>query len=561
MLTNSNIKHYVTIYCYFFEEKVKANSTRGINGENVVNMPNIFKELTRLPKNLRTPIGQWDVSNVTNMENLFEGYTSTENEEYEHIFFENFNQPLNDWDVSNVTNMSSMFSGCKSFNQPLNSWDVSNVISMNFMFRNCESFNQSLNNWEVFNINDVSHMFYNCKSFNQQPLNNWYVSNVTDMSFMFSGCENFNQPLDNWDVSNVENMASMFLNCTLFNQPLNNWDVSNVTDMSFMFSGCENFNQPLDNWDVSNVENMASMFLNCRLFNQPLIDWDIDNNANRDGIFQNTSMTNENLPIMLARRRVAVNVDAQQIHREFAKINSDKLNELFIRSGVIFNNNEELNANFIRNKLTEIIQSLDVDQTNKNNKMNGLEQIMTERLNGTIYSDFNPSLKKTLILALKFVQTLPSNAKELYIDSLFQDCIHAYEGVQGMSCSMGILERIVKSLEPACSVDLSNSNCKDIVDVLTNNPKAKMLELIKEWYQMYNMHKIDTDRNVAQFHKMTIEQKINNLRDFLKQKFQESGLNDDAFIDDYLQNKIDRTAFEEDDFIYGGSKKKKNKKK
>jgi hypothetical protein len=98
------------------------------------------------------------------------------------------------------------------------------------------------------------------------------------------------------------------------------------------------------------------------------------------------------------------------------------------------------------------------------------------------------------------------------------------------------------------------------VDVLTNNPKAKMLELIKEWYQMYNMHKIDTDRNVAQFHKMTIEQKINNLRDFLKQKFQESGLNDDAFIDDYLQNKIDRSAFEKDDFTYGGSGKKKTKK-
>ena len=34
-----------------------------------------------------------------------------------------FNQPIGSWDVSNVTNMKNMFYGLSSFNQPIGSWD------------------------------------------------------------------------------------------------------------------------------------------------------------------------------------------------------------------------------------------------------------------------------------------------------------------------------------------------------------------------------------------------------------------------------------------------------
>ena len=44
---------------------------------------------------------------------------------------------INTWDVSNVTDMSEMFAGCSSFNQPLGSWDVSNVTDMSKMFDEC----------------------------------------------------------------------------------------------------------------------------------------------------------------------------------------------------------------------------------------------------------------------------------------------------------------------------------------------------------------------------------------------------------------------------------------
>ena len=57
---------------------------------------------------------------------------------------------INNWDVSNVTNMEEMFDEASSFNQPLNKWDVSKVTNMSFMFAGATSFNQPLNKWNVF---------------------------------------------------------------------------------------------------------------------------------------------------------------------------------------------------------------------------------------------------------------------------------------------------------------------------------------------------------------------------------------------------------------------------
>jgi surface protein len=167
-------------------------------------------------------IGEWDVSNVTNMKNLF-------------LRNPNFNEDISRWNVSNVTNMESMFADAKAFNQTLDTWNVSNVTNMNSMFAGAENFNQPLDNWNVSNVTNMGFMFAGAKSFNQ-PLNNWNVGNVTNMGSMFARAESFNQPLDNWNVSNVTNMNLMFQSATKFNQPLNSWNVSNVMGIRFMFA-------------------------------------------------------------------------------------------------------------------------------------------------------------------------------------------------------------------------------------------------------------------------------------------------------------------------------------
>ena len=63
-----------------------------------------------------------------------------------------FNQPIGDWDVSNVTDMNVMFYNVESFNQPIGDWDVSNVTNMYAMFYYAESFNQDISSWCVTNI-------------------------------------------------------------------------------------------------------------------------------------------------------------------------------------------------------------------------------------------------------------------------------------------------------------------------------------------------------------------------------------------------------------------------
>ena len=83
-------------------------------------------------------ISNWDVSNVTNMENMFEleGAVS-------------FNQPLNKWNVSNVRDMYRMFAGARSFNQSLNKWNVSNVRYMAGMFMHANSFMKEFANANI----------------------------------------------------------------------------------------------------------------------------------------------------------------------------------------------------------------------------------------------------------------------------------------------------------------------------------------------------------------------------------------------------------------------------
>ena len=71
-------------------------------------------------------IGSWDVSKVTNMDELFR-------------YAESFNQDLSSWNVSNVTSMSGMFGGTP-FNQNLSAWNVDNVT-------NCNQFSYEANAW------------------------------------------------------------------------------------------------------------------------------------------------------------------------------------------------------------------------------------------------------------------------------------------------------------------------------------------------------------------------------------------------------------------------------
>ena len=83
-----------------------------ISNINIKDLVNFYiSDKIKLPADLvEIPIGEWDVSNVTNMNALFENYT-------------NFNEDIGNWNVSNVTNMQKMFKFSRIFNQDISKWD------------------------------------------------------------------------------------------------------------------------------------------------------------------------------------------------------------------------------------------------------------------------------------------------------------------------------------------------------------------------------------------------------------------------------------------------------
>jgi len=494
------------------------------NVSNVTDMSNMFEGC----RSFNQPLNDWNVSNVTNMMGMF-GWC------------EMLNQPLNDWNVSNVTDMSNMFGGCRSFNQPLNDWNVSNVTNMMKMFE-CINFNQPLNDWNVSNVTNMMEMFEWCESFNQ-PLNNWDVSNVTDMTSMFSGCISFNQSLNDWNVSNVTNMMGMFEFCESFNQPLNDWNVSNVTDMTSMFSGCRSFNQPLNNWDVSNVTDMGNTFLGCESFNQPLNDWDVSNVIDMNGMFDRCGISEENKPTMPQRRTV----DPMQVHREASKINYDKLNTFLKESldNIIIPMNLNY-SQFINQSISTLISETGNTEETKTQQTSDFGRIMSERLNGLNYTQQSQSVRESIFYTLSYVLSQPTEFKELYLQTFLQDCIHAYEGSNGMTCANGALERIIFSLVPACATDEEKEDYKKIIGIITANPQVLIIEYIKDWYKL---HKTGTDTAFPDG--TTEEQKKQDLKRFLLQKLP----NENVLIDQKISEYADNIGYEPDDFAYGGKRK------
>ena len=181
---------------------------------------------------------------------------------------------ISNWDVSNITDMSNMFLYSRYFNSDISGWDVSNVTDMGSMFCYSSYFDQDISDWDVSKFTDMSIMFGGASLFDKD-ISGWDVSNVTDMNTMFAGTINFNQNISGWDVSKVTDMNNMFRNSHSFNQNISSWDVSEVSDMNNMFNNAKVFNQDLSSWDVSNVANMDYMFNEAKLFDQNLSTWDV----------------------------------------------------------------------------------------------------------------------------------------------------------------------------------------------------------------------------------------------------------------------------------------------
>ena len=139
-----------------------------------------------------------DTSQIEDMSNLFSWTHS----------LAHWNGDLSEWDVSNVTNMIEMFKG-SAFNGDLSRWDVSRVENMRDMFESAHFNNDSICDWDVSNVENMSGMFWN--SAFDQDISGWDVSNVVNMECMFSKSA-FNHDISNWEINPKCNTKNIFWN-------------------------------------------------------------------------------------------------------------------------------------------------------------------------------------------------------------------------------------------------------------------------------------------------------------------------------------------------------------
>ncbi len=280
-----------------YSKRVNFSGIECWDVSNVLNMADMFNGA----KNFNVALDEWDLNKNINFNGMFDNTSVSFKEIFKHNkslkkyhpqtkdelkkLVNDENIFLGRIDTSAVTDMSGLFeySRRKDFSG-IESWSVSNVENMSGMFYEATNFNSNISGWDVNNVENMRSMFSGAKNFNSD-ISGWDVNNVENMRSMFSGAKNFNSDISAWDVSKVEHMSDMFYFATNFNSNISGWDVSNVKDMSEMFRGAWKFNGNISNWNVSNVKDMSWMFYGASNFNSDLSNWDVSNVKNMSRMF------------------------------------------------------------------------------------------------------------------------------------------------------------------------------------------------------------------------------------------------------------------------------------
>jgi len=151
-----------------------VNNMNSWNVSSVTNMAAMFEY-----SNFNQDISNWNVSSVTTMAFMFNATP----------FNNGGNPAINNWNTSSLTTIWYMFRYCY-FNQPIGNWDVSNVTDMEGAFTAAWNFNQDIGGWDTSSVTRMSLMFASDGVNNNLPFNQnlgaWNISSVTTMTnFMF----------------------------------------------------------------------------------------------------------------------------------------------------------------------------------------------------------------------------------------------------------------------------------------------------------------------------------------------------------------------------------------
>lgn len=156
------------------------------------------------------------------------------------------------------TDYSYLFSYTKLTTLDLSGWDVSNATNMNDMFGNCSELTTlDLSGWNLSSITDIQRFLYSCSSLTTLNINGWKSNSEKNMQALFYGCSKLTTlDLSTWDVSNATNISNMFRSCsTLTELNISGLDTSKTTNMDTLFYFDTKLKTIIGELDASNLTN------------------------------------------------------------------------------------------------------------------------------------------------------------------------------------------------------------------------------------------------------------------------------------------------------------------
>ena len=302
---------------------------RGINTSRVKDMHHMFWTKDGLTKHIN--LDEFDTSNVEDMSYMFSTpYENNSTTAIDPIDFSRF-------DTRNLKIMPGMFAGSHLPSIDIRNFNTSNVTNMEHLFNGLKKVTDlDLSGLDVKRVNNIGSLFARNPGLISLNLSNWQLDSVHDMSYMFTQLYDLKTlNLTGFTTKNVTDMHHMFTEChALTTLDLSSFDTSKVTDMNNMFR--DNFalkNLNLSSFNTSNVTNMKEMFRHDGvIYPLDVSTFDTRRVTNMDGMFYWTLMSPENATLDIS------NFDTRSLTSALGMFNYTKAKTIYASDQFTVNN-------------------------------------------------------------------------------------------------------------------------------------------------------------------------------------------------------------------------------
>jgi len=272
-LTNLDSSNSSSIAYMFSNSGLTSFAVNNWNVSNAVSANQLFSNCTSLTS---VNINNMNISNADDLSFMFRKCTS----------LISINMNGIDWSsCTNLAGLFEDCANLTTINN-VGDWDLSNITYLNKVFEGCSSLeNIDVSNWVFKNGTSMQNTFKDCSGLTSLDVGGWNFGNITSVLETFKGCVNLEElDVSNWDVSNCEAMYGTFYDCSnLTSLDVGGWDTSSVISFYNCFYNCSLLKNSFANFDISSVEagGMNNMFRNCDIneegttanYDATLISW------------------------------------------------------------------------------------------------------------------------------------------------------------------------------------------------------------------------------------------------------------------------------------------------